>query len=130
MAIGSTVNFTKAATNININGPAEPQQVSEFPQYTTDQTIDGTRFVYRHHSATISIWTLALVDLTTAQKTSLRDFYITDVSGPTLTFIYTHTDGISYTARFIDPAVPLFTRNNNNNWNVTIRLELTAEVDS
>ncbi len=126
----STVKFVKGGTDIDINGPPDPQEVSEFPQFVTAQTINGTRFVYRTHSATVSQWVLRLENLTTAMKTALRDFYITDVVGPTNTFTYTHTDGTAYTARFVDPAVPVFSRNNSNNWNVTIRLELTEEVDN
>lgn len=130
MALASTVRFSKDATSYDINGPAEPQDVAELPQWVTALTADGTRFVYRKNSTTISQWTIRLKDLTTTMKANLRSFYITNAVGPENTFTYRHTDGTTYTARFLDPAVPTFTRNNNDSWDVTIRLEISAQIAS
>lgn len=130
-----TVFFTlnPGASNeveVEVNGPSGSTDVAQLPKYVTDLTAAHTRIVYKLTATEIQQWTIALDNLTTSMKTAFQAFFDDNAEGPTNTFQYTHTDGTEYSnCRFIDTALT-WTRNDNNNWNTVVRLELGTEVNS
>jgi hypothetical protein len=124
----STVTLTKGALSKTINGPIGDQPVDAVPQYVTDMAHGGTRYSYRMSAATNRLWTLTFPFLTDTNKSDLEEFYHhSTVLGPSNTFTYAHTDGSSYTARFIS-TVLAFTRAGSNLWSVTIQLEILGAI--
>ena len=121
--MASTVTFGTAT----VNGPVSSDPAA-YPMFVTDQSANHTRWVYQTTSTKKWLWTLKFQDLTGAQKDALEDYFQNTAKGPTNTFTYVHTDGASYAnCRFADVELQ-FTRNNANNWDVTVRIESPTQV--
>lgn len=119
----STVTFGTAT----VNGP-ETTDVGAYPMFVTDQAANHARWTYQTTSTKKWLWTIKLRDLTAAQKDALEDYFQSTAKGPTNTFTYIHTDGASYAnCRFVDTDLQ-FTRNNANNWDVSVRIEVPSQV--
>lgn len=126
--MASTVTLLSGSTSIEINGPTGPTNPSPPANWNTSRTASGELIVYRYSSNAKNIWNLTFPMITTAQKVALYSFWRDTVSGPENTFTYTHTDGESYTARFLNSLN--FSRENNGYWSVVIQLEVSGEVAS
>jgi len=124
-----------AATTVTIGSvtvcaPAGPTQVDLLTGWVSDLSADFTRYVYRTTANYKRQWTLNLVNLTTAQKNSLESYFRSTALGPTNTFTYTHSDGTSYSAcRFMDTDLR-FTRMNDAEWAVQVRIETANDINS
>lgn len=123
MAHSSTVTFG----GVTVNGPVSPTDVEDYPKWVTDLSAGYTRIVYKLTAATLLTWVLQFDAITGTQKSNLTTFFHSTAEGPTNTFTYVHTDGGSYTARFLDTALR-WQRVDGNTWRLTVRLELTAQV--
>lgn len=124
----STVSFESGSTTVSITGPSGRQEIEPFPNYVTDLTPDGTRFVYKANSSSKRIWRLRFPLLTEAEKDDLDGFYRNTVNGPENQFTYTHTDGTAYTARFINPQPPVTRRRGPGLFSAEIDLEIDAAI--
>lgn len=128
--MASTVVFALGSVSATVNGPESPTQVRHLPRWVTARTADHTRIVYQTPAPKTKEWTLNLRDLTTAQKAALQSFFDDTAQGPTNTFDYTHTDGNTYEdVRFLDVELA-WERLGPNDWNLTVRLETTADIDA
>lgn len=117
---------TASTTGLELPGPVfESQPVLVYPKYVTDQAADGTRYVYKVSNTTLYQWQLTFRHLTTGQKEDLEDFF-EERGGPATTFTYQHTDGNSYTVRFVQEALPWV--RNGTQWEVVIVLETADEI--
>lgn len=125
--MSSTVNFTKGASNYDINGPVGNQSISRSSRYSISESHDGTIWSYKRHAGSHRKWRLELTDVTSAQKDNLQSFFDSDAAGPTNTFTYTHTDGTSYTARFVQEELQ-WQRVGPNQWGVSITLDIEAAI--
>lgn len=115
-------------TAIEINGPVSPTNVDLLPMFVSDLSANNTRYSYQLTDTKVWHWSMRFDDLTTAQKNALEDFFTDTAKGPTNTFTYTHSDGETYTARFLDTALQ-FERRNSNEWATSFALEVTAQVN-
>lgn len=115
-----------AGHTCTINGPqsSEPDLIQQF---VTDLTANHTRYVYQSTSNSLRQWKLHFDTLYAADKANLETFYLTYAVGPVNTFTYTHTDGNTYTARFIDTQLQ-WSRVNANIWSITFTLETTGVI--
>lgn len=120
--MSSTVNFGGACV---VNGPAGGQPVEPLPRYVVDTAEDGTIYAYQKSATAKLRWKLRFEFLTSAQKSALETFYLVTAGGPTSTFVYTHTDGADYTARFFDTSLS-WQRIMPNQWGVDVTLEVTS----
>lgn len=124
MAAASTVTFGTAT----VNGPPGPTDAGALPLTVTDLAANYTRWTYQTTSTKKWIWTLQLADLTNAQKLALETYFTDTAKGPLNTFTYVHSDGTSYSScRFADTELQ-FKRVNGKVWDVTVRLEVQAQV--
>lgn len=123
----STVNFAKGATSVDVNGPVGGQSIERSPRYAVARANDGTVWSYKRHSGSHRQWRLELQDVTSAQRDALQSFWDSDAAGPTNTFTYTHTDGVQYTARFVQEELQ-WRRGGPNQWSVSIILDLESAV--
>ncbi len=128
MALSSKVTFARSGTTITVNGPSPGTDQALQPMFVTERSANHTRWVYQTTDTKMRVWTLNLNSLTLAQKNALEDFYTNTAKGPTNTFTYTHTDGNSYTCRFVDPMLPPFTRAAPGTFDIQLRLETTAQL--
>lgn len=125
--MASTINFTKGATDIDVNGPGEGQTVQRHSRYAVAQAADGTVWSQKRSGSAHRTWQLDLEYVTSAQKVLLQSFFDTDAAGPTNTFTYTHTDGNSYTARFLQDDLQ-WRRQGPNVWAVSLTLDIEAAI--
>jgi len=115
---------------VTVSGPSGPTQVDLQTGFVSDLSADFTRFSYRTTSNFLRQWTISLPNLTTAQKNDLETYFRNTAKGPTNTFTYVHTDGTSYAnCRFVDTSLR-FTRLNDNEWSVQVRIETTTAINS
>lgn len=120
----STVKFGTA----EVNGPEGPSTtIRARSGFVTEETADFTRVVYRTTTSKKDEWTLTLSQLTDAQKSALQTYFDDTAKGPTNTFTYEHTDGNTYTARFVDTELA-WTRHGKT-WDCTVRIEISARVN-
>ena len=87
---------------------------------------DLTHWSYQASNRYIEQWELRLHELTASQWAALRNFFYNTVKGPQTTFTYTHTDGESYQANFINERLEA-SRRDSNTFQTTIRLELVFD---
>lgn len=127
MPLSASVTLTRNATSITINGPAGEQPVDPPPRYVTGQTTNGTVYSYQKNTSSNRVWTLNFNDLTDADKTALEDFFLNTAGGPSQTFSYTHTNGSTYTVRFMNGSLSFF-RVMPNLWRVSVSLLMTTAI--
>lgn len=120
------VTLVKDATTVTLPGPSSATDVTSMPRFVTDQSANFTRWTYQLTASKLFHWSISIMDLTYAQKNALQSFFDDTVDGPNLTFTYTHTDGNSYTARFVDTMLN-FNRVNGTQWATNFRLETSTE---
>lgn len=125
MPVGtSTVNFGA----VEVNGPsAGGTQIRSRARHVTDETADLTRFAYQTTSTKKDLWTLPLSEVTDEQKSALQTFFDDTAQGPANTFSYTHTDGQTYTARFVDTELSWSRRSKT--WDCTVRIEVSQRIN-
>lgn len=128
MTHSSTVTLSLGSESITISGPASDQPIEPLAQYVTDIAQNGTRYSYRMSSGENRTWSLQLDFLTTEEKDDLESFYHDVVGGPSETFTWLHTDGNSYTARFINTNLP-WQRVFSNLWKVALQIEILDTID-
>lgn len=126
MPDSANVTFVKDATTVTVPGPPGPTDVNQLPLFVTDLSANHTRWTYKLTATGAYQWLIPLNALTLAQKQALQAFFTTTVGGPATTFTYTHTDGNSYTVRFVDTALA-WNRENGTMWGVSVRLETATE---
>lgn len=126
MADRNVLFDTASTSGLELPGPAyESQPVLQYPKYVTDQAADGTRYVYKISDASLHQWQLSFRRFTQAQKEDLEDFFH-ERGGPATTFSYRHTDGSTYTVRFVQEALP-WTRIGTQ-WDVDVVLETADDI--
>ncbi len=121
----TTVTLAKDATTITLNGPEGPSDVNCHPNWVSQLSEGLQRWSYRGTDTHLEAWALRLESLTLAQTQALRGFFYETVKGPTSTFTYTHTDGVSYTARFVNTGLK-FQRRAHKDWACQIELEISG----
>ena len=115
---------------VTVAGPAGATQVDLLTGFVSDLSADFTRFAYRTTSNFLRQWTLNLSNLTTAQKNDLETYFRDTAKGPTNTFTYVHTDGTSYAScRFVDTELR-WSRLNDQEWSVQVRIETATNINS
>lgn len=121
--MAASTEVTWGASSVTI-GPQSPITQSPLEIYSVSLTAGGGVVPYQKRSASLNpyVWTMTF-EMTAAEKTILQAFY-DGVPGPTATFNYTHTDGVTYVARFLNPVLS-FNRINSNLWTTTIQLLIT-----
>lgn len=125
--MSSYVTLTRGGTTIEIGGPVAPNDEIPLTGRATVLTQGGQRATYRGGTDNeLTQWRLDFDQLTGDEWTALRDFFKNTTQGPSFTFSYTHTDGETYTARFLDESL-LVKRRNNNSYAVTFTLELFGQ---
>lgn len=129
MAVSTKVTLSKSGTTITVNGPPSDTDVEPLPRWATARTAGGTLISYKTLATIINRWKIPLGDLTAAQHTALVDFFESTVGGPGIDFTYTHTDGTSYTAQFVDTSLR-FRRVNGKVWSTTLELQLVNQAVS
>lgn len=123
MAQRSTVLFGSVA----INGPTAPTNIEQRPRFARLSSDAGRSYSATLSGSELEVWTLNFDSLTGTQKADLANFFENTAHGPSDTFSYTHTDGETYTARFSETMLK-WTRQNEQLWGCTIRLEITAVI--
>lgn len=126
MPASSLITLALGGTSIQINGPDAGTDIACLNNWVTDQSQGLQRWTYRGTDRYVEQWTIPCSSLTTAQSLLLRDFFYKTALGPTNVFTYTHTDGVVYTARFVDAGLNL-RRVNSNEWACTFKLELLGQ---
>lgn len=124
----TTVAMTRGGTTITLNAPEGPTNVRCLSNWVTALSESLKRWVYRTSDVRKEHWTISLHDMGESQWSDLRSFFYDVVKGPELTFTYTHTDGETYTARFVDTELQ-GSRRDKNTWSATITLELEGEAN-
>ena len=106
--MSKTVTFTKGGTVATVPGPTpSDQQIARLPRYVMGYTNNGTVYSYKRSETTRWHWSLSFRDMTAAQRDQLQSvFEATDGPGEQMTYV--HTDGESYTARFLHPELEFF----------------------
>lgn len=121
--MATTVTFGASTT---ITGPIAPTPVDQVPIWVTDLSEAGTRFVYKTRSQILWRWRMTFNDLSDTEKAALQTFFDSTAQGPSNTFNFTHTDGVTRSGvRFVDTFLA-WQRSGSKLWSVTITLELTA----
>jgi hypothetical protein len=111
-------------------GPENATGIDNAARFVSGKTADHTTIVYKVASASYDTWTIALTGLTTSQKNALQTYFDDTAAGPTNAFSYVHTDGTTYTnCRFVDTSLR-WQRRNDDEWDVTIRIEKAARINS
>ena len=126
MPASSLITLALGGTSIQLNGPDGGTDIACLNNWVTDQSQGLQRWAYRGTDRYCEQWTIACSSLTAAQSVLLRNFFYRTALGPTHTFNYTHTDGVAYTARFVDTGLQL-RRTNSNEWACTFKLELLGQ---
>ncbi len=122
----ANVTFGSGGSAVTVPGPPTQTDVNNLAQWITDSSANHTRWSYKLTGTAMYQWSIPLTALSGAQKVALQSFFTTTVGGPTSTFTYTHTDGNSYTVRFIDTSLS-WSRVNGEMWDVTVRLETATQ---
>lgn len=126
----STIRFTSGSTTIDVNGPDGSTQVRCQPNWVQALSEGLIRFSYRTTNRHLELWTLRLDSLTLAMKRNLLSFFYATAQGPTNAFTYRHTDEVTYSGvRFAQTDLQ-FERRNDQDWSVTIILEIGATVSA
>lgn len=122
----STVKFGA----VTVGGPDGFTSVRLLPMFVTDLSANHTRWTYQTTATKKSRWRISLDNLTTAQKNALETFFTDVAKGPTNTFIYTHTDGTSYSGcRFVDTELD-FSRMDDRTWSTQVEIEMPGSINS
>jgi hypothetical protein len=119
----STVSLSGFGQTCVLPGPSGPSRIETWPRWTTGLSQGLTRWVYRTSDQRLVQWTLAFEQLPAATYADLVAFFEDAARGPERVWTYTHTDGRSYPARFLDLGLR-FERSGPELWSTTIRLEL------
>ena len=132
MALSSTVRLQFAESgssgenDITINGPRGDQAIDRpVHRWVGGHSAGGTPYTYKVSASAKRIWNLQFDFLTAAQWLDLQQFF--DLVGPEEEFTYTHTDGNSYTARFVNTEL-LPTRVLPNLYSVPVQLEIGSHI--
>lgn len=122
MAVSQYVTFGLEDPIIGPKGPTNQQNASA---YNISRTGAGAAVVYETIDPADApmFWTLEFNGLTAAEKASLEAAWTT-AAGPSNTFSYIHTDGVTYTARFLNESL-VWVRHAINCWDIVIQLEIS-----
>lgn len=120
------VVFTLGAVSVTVPGPPASTDANCLPRFVTDLSANHTRWTYQLTTTKTNQWSIPLMALNGTQKAALQAFFDDTVRGPSLTFTYTHTNGSTFTVRFIDTALQ-WIRNSDNMWDINVKLETTDE---
>lgn len=96
------ISFALSATTVTIPGPPGQTDIAPSARFVTDLSANHTRWTYQVTTAQKFLWSMSVMDLTEQQRSDFQAFFENIAKGPTYQFTYTHTDGLTYTARFID----------------------------
>lgn len=124
--MGSQISFSKSGTTVTVYGPAQKTDAEPIPQFVVSRAAGGQLWSYKTGATIVNAWKFTLPNLTNAMKVALQSFFDTLAEGPTNAFTYVHTDGNSYTARFLVTTLK-WERLNANQWNVPIELDLNNQ---
>lgn len=126
--MSSTVNFTSGATSVDVNGPGGATQPDLLPMTAHAKAANNAHRAYRLTDTKVWQWRMQLTALTNAMRDALENFFTDTVFGPNTSFTYTHTDGSSYTAYFLQDELR-WTRHDGATWDVEVVLRLTVQPD-
>lgn len=130
MAISTTVIFDNTSgTTATVTGPTGATRPKLLPRHVSSLTSNHQRWTYKTTSTKRWQWDLTFQNLTLANKNALEGFFSETMDGPIGTFEYTHTSGITYAGcNFVDTELN-FSRVDGNTWALTVRIELSTDID-
>ncbi len=121
------IRFQLDATDLQINAPDSSGTDVDLQANWITALSDGlqrwsSRITDRH----LEQWSISVADLSRDQWIGFQDFFYKVALGPTRVFTYTHTDGVSYQARFVDNALTAH-RGCSALWSTSFKIEILGQ---